>query len=112
MEAGDNFWMVWLIYGLAACVFYLIFWRLTRFKRQRWLSYSFRGLMLALIATPWFANVEGTTLAPALMVVTLDAITIGVDAAGRALVPLLLALIIAEFVATLMYFFSRKGKKA
>ncbi|MCG8413475.1 MAG: hypothetical protein MI746_04560 [Pseudomonadales bacterium] len=112
MEAGDNFLMIWLIYGLAACVFYWVFWRITAFNRQRWISYSLRALMLTLIATPWYANVEGTTLAPALMVVTLDAITIGLDAAGRGLVPLVLALIVAEFVATLMYFFSRKSKKA
>ncbi len=68
--------------------------------------------MLALIATPWYANVDGTTLAPALMIVALDAITIGLDAAGRALVPLILALIVAEFAATLVYFLSRKSKKA
>ena len=68
--------------------------------------------MLALVFTPWYANIEGSSLAPALMVVALDAITIGVSAAPRALVPLVLALIAAEFLATILYFVERRKRKA
>lgn len=112
MEQSSNFLMIWVVYGLASALFYWVYWKITAFRQARWLSYSLRGLMLALIATPWYANVEGTSMAPALMVMTLDAITIGADAATRALVPLLLALLLAEFGATLMYFLQRNRKRS
>lgn len=111
MEVESNFWMIWIIYGTAGALFYWIYWQITAFQRARWLSYSLRGLMLALIITPWYANAEGTTMAPALMVMTLDAITIGSNAAARAFVPLVLALLVAELAATFMYFLHRNRKR-
>ena len=108
----ENYLLIWTISTLAAVAFYWVFWRITNMPRARWLSYSFRALMLSLMFTPWYANVEGDTLAPALMVVTLDAITIGVGEASRALVPLVLSLIVAEVIATIVYLFRRKPKKA
>ena len=103
MAAETNYWLIWLIYLAAGAVFYGIFWWLTRFERFKWVSYSLRAVMLALILTPWFANDEGRAMAPALMVMTLDAITIGRDAMGRAASPLLLAIVVAELIATLLY---------
>jgi len=108
MEAANNFWLIWLVYLAASAVFYPLFWRLTAFTNRRWLSYSLRATMAALILTPWYANTQGDTLAPALMVTTLDAITIGGDAATRASVPLFLALLLAECVATVMWFLHRR----
>ena len=112
MEIDNNFWLIWIIYAAAAALMYWIFWRVTAFQRARWWCYSLRGLMLALIITPWYANTEGTTMAPALMVMTLDAITIGGDAATRAMVPLLLALVVADFAVTIVYFLRRKKKRS
>lgn len=108
MEAESNYWLIWLAYLAASAVFYPIFWRLTAFKRRRWLSYSLRTMMAALILTPWYANSQSDTLAPALMVAMLDAITVGGKAATRASVPLLLALILAEGVATVLWFLRRR----
>ncbi len=112
MEAESNYWFIWLIYLAASAIFYPIYWRLTRFGRQRWLSYSARALMAALILTPWYANIQGATMAPALMVMTLDAITIGTEAAVRAMVPLLAAMLLAEVVATVFWVSRRKRKRA
>jgi len=103
MAAETNYWLIWLIYLAAGGAFYGIFWWLTRFKRFKWISYSLRAVMLALILTPWFTTDEGRTMAPALMVMTLDAITIGREASGRAASPLLLAVVVAELIATLLY---------
>jgi len=108
----ENYWLIWIIYSLAALAFCWVYWRITRFPKARWVSYSLRSLMLALIFTPWYINTEVTIMAPALMVVTLDAITIGGSAAARALVPLILSLIVAEVLATVLYFFTRKRKSA
>ena len=110
METAYNYWLIWLLYTLAAGGFYLICWWLTRLLSARWLSCSLRALLLALMLTPWYANADGSSLAPALMIVMLDAITIGPDAAGRALVPLLLALFVAELLASLYWFRSSRRK--
>lgn len=110
MEASHNFFLIWAVYLLASAVFYTIYWRLTAFRRRLWLSYSLRAVMAALILTPWYANTQDAVLAPALMVTTLDAITIGTDAAVRALVPLALALLGAEVLASLVWFARIRSK--
>ena len=67
--------------------------------------------MAALIVTPWYASERGETLAPALIVVLLDAITIGGGAASRGLVPLLSAVTGALLLATGWYFFKKISNK-
>lgn len=110
-EAAPNYFLIWLIYLAASAVFYWVYWRLTAFKKRIWLGYSLRAIMLALILTPWYANTQGDVFAPALMIIALDAITIGTDAMGRAAVPLLLAIVAAEAFACLAWFIRRKEKK-
>ncbi|MSR12078.1 MAG: hypothetical protein EXR84_09800 [Gammaproteobacteria bacterium] len=112
MESGTNYWMLWSIYLLASAAFFVVFWRITRFKSHKWLSHLLRGGMLAVALTPWYANQQSTVLAPALMVAMLDAITIGGTAAVRALVPLVLAVLLAFVVASVWYVISVKiGRK-
>ena len=67
-----------------------------------------RAVIAAIIVTPWYANAYGTALAPAWMVVLLDAITIGNDATVRAGIPLIFSIIVAELIATIMYFVKLK----
>lgn len=113
MEEGTyNYWVIWSVYLAASALFFRIYWRLTAFKRRLWLSYSLRAVMAALILTPWYANIQGQVLAPALMITTLDAITIGGEAVSRALVPLLLAMLLAELFASIMWLLRIRGKKA
>ena len=109
MAAESNYDGVWLIYGLSSLVFLSVYWRATRFPRWPILKHSLRCLMIALVFTPWYANSDGGTLAPALMVITLDAITKGLGEASRALMPILLALLLAELIA-LVLFFREKGR--
>lgn len=110
VETETNYWLIWLVYLLASACFYPFFWRLTDW-RWRWLSYSLRGLMAALILTPWYVNEQSQVLAPALMVSTLDAITIGPAAAARATVPLVLGLLFAEIVASILWFLHRRRRR-
>mgnify|MGYP006304855795 CR=1 FL=1 len=110
MEASYNFVLIWAVYLIASAVFYAIYWRLTAFRRRLWLSYSLRAVMAALILTPWYANTQDSVVAPALMVTTLDAITIGREAALRAMVPLLLALLAAEVLASVIWFARIRSK--
>ena len=62
-----------------------------------------RAVIAAIIVTPWYANAYGTALAPAWMVVLLDAITIGNDVTVRAGIPLIFSIIVAELIATTIY---------
>jgi len=109
--AAPNYLLIWIVYLAASAVFLRVYWKVTAFKRLRWLSYSLRALMLAFTLTPWYASAQGDVIAPALMVLTLDAITLGLDTVARALVPLLLSLIAAELLATLIWFVKRPRKK-
>lgn len=112
MESTGNYWLLWLIYLSASAVFFLMFWRLTRFPQAQWLSYLLRATLIALALTPWYANQQSSVLAPALMVLMLDLITIGGSAAARSLVPLTLALVLAWSVGGIAYLFVKvlKGK--
>ena len=62
-----------------------------------------RAVIAAIIVTPWYANAYGAALAPAWMVVLLDAITIGNDVTVRAGIPLIFSIIVAELIATTIY---------
>lgn len=110
MDTVNNYTLFWAIYLLASSVFFVAFWRITAFDRRRWLSYLLRSLLLALALTPWYATPEGGVMAPALMVVTLDTITLGAGATIRALVPLLLGVILALVVGAILYFIRRKKR--
>lgn len=116
METVTNYWLLWSVYLGASAVFFLAFWRITRFQRRVLLGYLLRAATLAIALTPWYANQEGTVLAPAIIVVLLDAITIGGNAAVRSFVPLFLAVVVALILATAWYFigfkiFGKKSKK-
>lgn len=108
MESAPNYWLIWSAYLLAAAVFYGIFWQLTRFRTARWAAYVMRALLAAIILTPWYANPQETVLAPALMVVLMDAITLDGSEAMRALVPLSLAIIISLSLAFAILFITTK----
>ena len=98
MTSSSDYLLVWVIYLSTASIFCLIFWHVTDFIKRRGIAYSLRVFLLAVILTPWYANSQEGLLAPAIIVVLLDAITAGGGAAIRALVPLLLAIVSAQIV--------------
>ncbi len=108
MEAETNYLGVWFVYLAAGAIFYVVLHRLTQFNRALWWSYTLRALFLALALTPWYANSDSGTFAPALMVVTLDLITAGSEAALRAILPLAMSLFGAVMISTVLYFIQKK----
>ena len=83
MAAEFNYYGVWLVYSLSSLVFLSVYWRLPASSLACYEAQS-SLLMIAVIFTPWYANSDGDTLAPALMVIALDAITRGLgEAPGR-----------------------------
>ena len=106
-SAISNYWTFWLVYLLAATVFYGIFWRFTASLNSGWLQYVLRSVSAAIILTPWYTNSQESLMAPALMIAVLDGITIGADAAIRAVVPLMLAIILAVMLAAALLFLNK-----
>ncbi|ALO46133.1 hypothetical protein [Pseudohongiella spirulinae] len=85
----------WAIYLAAGTICYVLFYRATAVIRPKTLANVMRGIMIALIYTPWYISADNDLMAPVLMVITLDMITLGGDAFIRGFVPLLLALSLA-----------------
>ena len=111
MEAETNYWVIWVIYLTVSSLFYALFWWLTQFQKVLWIAYCLRAVIAAIILTPWYAGGFGSALAPAWIVILLDVITIGSDAAVRATIPLLLAIICFVIVATGAYYLNKKHYK-
>ena len=108
MVEETNYVIIWLIYLAASVVFFALLGFLNEYKSAVWFSYSLRAVAAAIILTPWYANTQGESFAPALMVMTLDLITIGGETISRAAIPLLLYVIVAEVAATIFYFIQKR----
>jgi hypothetical protein len=105
-----NYGLFWLVYLLASSLFIAIIWHLIVFRRAVLLTYGIRAIAIAMLATPWPSHVDGPHLAPALMVLALDAITLGSDAALRAFVPLFLSVVLGLVVAAIVWLRERKRR--
>ncbi|MFK7862881.1 MAG: hypothetical protein AB8B95_01505 [Pseudohongiellaceae bacterium] len=108
MSSEFDYWSVWLVYLTAGAGFYWVFHLTTRTAGPSWWLYSLRGLYFALALTPAYANDQGSSLAPALMVTTLDLITIGPEALSRALIPLLLGISLSVVIASAIFVYRKK----
>jgi hypothetical protein len=100
----------WAVYLVAGTICYLMFYRFTGMIRFKTLANGLRAIMLALIFTPWYVAADQDLLAPAVLVILLDIITLGGTAFVRAFVPLLLA-IVAALLITLAAGLLRRGYK-
>ena len=112
MEVEANYLLIWIVYLIAGAIFYGVFWLVTKFNKAKWTSYSLRAAAAAIILTPWYANIQGETMAPALMVMTLDLITIGGEAVPRSAIPLVLAIIATQIVVAIVYFIQKTRAEA
>lgn len=98
----------WGIYIAAGTLCFVIFYRTTGAIRFKPIANSLRAMMLALMFTPWYVTAEGDLLAPAIIVMMLDMVTIGGTSFVRAMVPLGLS-IVAAFVIALALPLLRKA---
>ena len=92
----------WAIYLAAGTVCYVLFYKATGIIGIKLIANILRGIMIALIYTPWYVAADKDLMAPAVMVIMLDLITVGGNAFVRALVPLTLALIAAVITPVLI----------
>lgn len=82
----------WAIYLIAGTACYVLFYKATGIIGFKTLANTFRAIMLVLIYTPWYVAADEDLMAPAVIVILLDLITIGGNSFIRAMVPLLLAM--------------------
>jgi len=109
MESVTNYILAWFVYLSASLVFFAFFWRFTKSRKRSLGLYCLRAILLVIALTPWYANSQQVWLAPAIIVLILDGLTIGPGAAVRAAVPLVLA-ILSALVATLVIFMLTKNR--
>lgn len=91
MDAGD-YRIAWIVYCVAAAGLAWLCWLVLRKLRSRRLAWLLQCWLLALLFTPWYVVPDDTVMAPALIVFVMDAITVSVESAVRALVPLIMTL--------------------
>jgi hypothetical protein len=108
MSSEFDYSLIWLIYVSAGALFYWVLHGFTKTVKPVWSLYCLRAVYLGLAFTPAYANDQGDTLAPALMVSTLDLITKGSEALSRGLMPLLLVLLSSVGIATIVYLYKKK----
>jgi hypothetical protein len=101
----------WAVYLVAGTICYLLFYRFTGMIGFKPLANALRAIMLALIFTPWYIAADQDLMAPAVLVILLDIITLGGTAFVRAFVPLLLAIIGALLLALAAGLLRRGYKK-
>jgi len=110
----------WAVYLACGALCYMIFYRFTGMIRFKPIANSLRAILLATMFTPWYVNSDSDLLAPALIVILLDMVTVGETSFVRALVPLTMSITAAVFIALSMrvfkrlfrYFFQKYGTPA
>ncbi len=104
-----NYGAFWLAYLTAASVFIALVWRKVVIRPFPLLTYWVRALSVATLMTPWSSNVRDPFLAPALMIMALDGITLGAEAGLRAFVPLFVSWLLALLIATVWWWRGPRG---
>ena len=97
MDSSD-YTMAWLVYGMAGVIVTLLCWLVLRHIRPRELGVLLLLWLLALLYTPWYVLPDQDLLAPALIIFLMDALTIDMETAIRALIPLVMAMLTGLFV--------------
>lgn len=104
----------WAVYLTAGTICYVLFYKATGVIGIKVIANILRAIMIALIYTPWYVAADKDLMAPAVIVILLDMITVGGNAFVRALVPLTLALVAAISIPVLIgiagYFYRSRLK--
>lgn len=102
----DGYMMAWWAYlGAAAVVVAVIWWLSARWAV--WLKAPLRGLLIAVLFTPWLVTDSADTLAPAWIITSFDALIHTDGDAMRAGLPLLAACALALLLSGLVVFLRR-----
>ena len=106
MLSATEYMIVWAVYFVAALGMCFVWWKITKPIPWQQLRQILRVIMVMLLFTPWSLEGQAQFWAPAYMVVVLDAVGGGIDAASRAGVPLLVAQLVGLIVSFSYYSFN------
>ena len=113
MESTEYLY-AWVVYLVAGVVFCILSWNFLKRYFWRELAYLVQSLLIAIIFTPWYVLPEEEILAPAIIVFMLDLITIDTATSIRALIPLVMAMllaIIATVILSVVYRMRRRREQ-
>ena len=100
-EFQNSTMLVWFVYLSSSAIFGAVFFQITKTDRFEFLSSMTRAVFLAAACTPWYVTEASESLAPALMIFTLDLIT-GAGSPLRSLIPLLLSVFVLVGIASII----------
>lgn len=89
----------WAVYIAAGALCFVIFYRFTGVLRYKLFANTLRAILIAIMFTPWYISPEEDLLAPAIIVVALDLVTIGGTSFVRGMVPLSLSVLLAVVIS-------------
>jgi len=110
MDSG-GYNLAWTVYCVAGVVLSYLCWIVLRKISFRELGWLLQFWLLALLFTPWYVLPDEDVMAPALMIFVMDAITVDMTSAIRALIPLIMAMllgILLTAVMSIVYRFRRR----
>lgn len=102
----------WAVYIAAGTICFIIFYRVTGLLRFKPLANTLRAILISVMFTPWYISPEEDLLAPAIIVMALDLLTIGGTSFVRAMVPLILSVLFAVVVAIAGRVINRRLKES
>jgi ABC-type iron transport system FetAB permease component len=94
--------VAWSLYIVAALLLSWLGWRVFKRFLLRELAYLLECWMLAFLLTPWFVLPDQNVLGPAWMIFILDAVTIDVQTAIRALIPVTAVMLLGLLLAVVL----------
>ncbi len=101
----------WAVYIAAGTLCFVIFYRFTGVLRFKPLANTLRAILISVMFTPWYISPEEDLLAPAIVVMALDLVTIGGTSFVRAMVPLTLSILFAVVIALIGRVVTNKFRK-
>ena len=110
MFTPEEYFKAWLMYLGGVVLMMACWWYLTHFFRWRELRQLCRVVVGVVLVVPWYTDVTGSYMAPAFIIATVDALTVGPEAFWRAGTPLLIALIVAVVLSLAWHRWRRDAK--
>lgn len=106
----SEYWIAWLIYGVAGLGCCAFWWKITSFLRHRGWRDLLRGLALVVIFTPWYAGDSAEFYAPAFVVLLLDLLLEGAKSGMKGGIALLLSTFMMLMIITVRQYLRAKPR--
>lgn len=107
----QEYFIAWGAYLIAAVALSFISWKVFRRFLLRELAYLGQGWWMAILFTPWYVLPDRDVMAPAFIIFLMDTITLDAAAGIRALIPLVMAMLLALLITVVLSLIYRIGRR-